>query len=204
MKKMIKKISLALIILALLLVANSQIANSETDNELPPPGLLPTNPFYFFKTWFEEVRTFFILDPVKKVERYKELAEKRLAEAKALIEKGKDELAQKILTKYQKHLDKALVQAKKAEEKGRDVQEVLERVSEATLKHQQVLLRIYEKVPEEARAGIERAIEASKKGYQNALQAVSGQKKKDLEAKGQQIKFQVEEKIRELKEKAKP
>ena len=190
---MIKKIVILTLLMAFMFggVVQAQA------NELPDPGILPGNPFYFLKAVSEGIGTFFTFGDVKKAERFAFLAEKRLAEADALAEKGDSKRAEKATEKYQERLSAALARAERAKGKGLDVDEVLAKVSEAILKHQEVLARIFEKVPEQARKGIERAMEASAKGYERALQGISKEKKAEVleqvETKRQEIELKLEE-----------
>lgn len=187
---MVKKI---LLITALSGFLFSGVAQAQT-SDLPDPGLLPNHPLYFLKSWGEAVGTFFTLGDVAKAGHYLLLAERRLAEAKALTDKDKPEAAERVLERHQEQLDRSLEVAERAKDKGLDIDEVLAEVAEATLRHQTVLVKIYEKVPAKARPAIERAIERSMKGHERALQAISKEKR-------EQISEQIEEKRRETLQK---
>ena len=67
--------------------------------------LLPDNPFYFTKTWTENIQTTFTFDPIAKQERYLNLAEERLAEAYALATQGKVDLALAAADRYQNQVE---------------------------------------------------------------------------------------------------
>ena len=123
------------------------------------------------------------------------LAEVRLAEYQKMIEKGKTEIAQKTLEKYERQLNQALEKSREAKEQGKDVEKLAISISERVLKHQEVLNDVLNKVPEEAKKGIENAIEMSQKGFENAVQVVSEEKKEELEKKAEEVKSAVEEKI---------
>lgn len=142
--------------------------------DLPDPGMLPDHPLYFAKSISEGVGTLFTFGEVNEAERALKLSEKRLAEARALAVDGKPEEAEKALERYEAQLDRALTRAAQARANGDDVDDVLSDVSEATSRHQAVLAEVYEKVPEQARPGIERAMEASQRGHAQANQARSG------------------------------
>ena len=188
---MLKKI-LITILLGVFLLAGTVLAEV---NNLPDPGMLPDHPLYFLKNWGEAIGTFFAFGDISKAERHLFLAEKRVAEAVALVEKGKPEIAERALEKHQEQLNRALGKAEQAKQKGLDADEVLAKVSEATLTHQAVLIEVYEKVPEQARPAIERAMEASMRGHQEALEALTEQKR-------EQIREQVEIKRQEAMRKA--
>lgn len=197
---MIKKIVI-LTLLAAFMFGGAVQAQSD---ELPDPGILPGNPFYFLKSISEGIGTFLTFGDIKKAERFAFLAEKRLAEADALAEKGDSNRAEKAAEKYQERLAAALDKAEEAKEKGLDVDAILAKVSEATLKHQEVLARVFEKVPEQARKGIERAMEASAKGYERALEAVSKEKKAEVLEQVETTRQEVEQRLEGLRRKGIP
>ncbi|MBU4458808.1 hypothetical protein KKF60_02845 [Patescibacteria group bacterium] len=140
---------------------NSSKSNT-TAVELPDPGLTPDSSFYFLKTWKEKIQIFFTFGEENKAKQYLHLSEVRLAEYKKMIEKGKTEIAQKTLDKYEKQLGQALEKAEEAKEKGKDVEGLVTLVKEKTLKHQEMLAKVLEKAPEQAKKGIEKAIRVIK------------------------------------------
>lgn len=197
---MIKKF-IVLPLLILLLAGGAAYAQTE---DLPNPGLLPDSPFYFLKGWVEGIGTFFTFGDLAKAGRFSHLAEVRLAEAKALVEKGKPEIAEEPILRYQDQLEAALTKASEAKAKGLDTDEVLAKVAESTLKHQAVLADVYEKVPEQAKAAIERAMQAGMRGHEEALKAISGEKREEVMEQVEQKRQEVEQKLEGLREKGIP
>jgi hypothetical protein len=174
-------------------------------DELPGPEVMPDSPFYFLKIWYEKVITFISFGNIKKAERYSRLAERRLYEAEKMAEKGKEELTKRLLEEYEKHLNKALDKAreikKQAEEKAKEktkekIKQVFEKISESTLKNQEVLFRVYELVPNEAKEVIERVIEITKTGYEQVVESVSGAKKEELKQRAEEFKIRAQELIK--------
>ena len=96
----------------------------------------------------------------------------RLAETQALVEKGKPELVEKTLARYEMQLQNSMTRTEKAQIKGQNVEEVMTRVGEATSKHLEVLAEVGEKVPEDAKPAIENAIKASLKGHVKAVEVL--------------------------------
>lgn len=197
---MIKKLLLGIFLSMFLFAGTVQAQTSE----LPEPGLLSDSPFYFLKSWSEGIGTFFTFGDVAKAERFINLSEKRLAEAEALVEKGKPEIAERAINRYQEHLNLALAKAEEAKTKGLDTDEVLAKVAEATLKHQAVLADVYEKVPVQAKSAIERAMQTSIRGHEEALKAVSGQKREEVMEQVEQRRQEVEQKLEGLRDKGIP
>ncbi len=187
-----KKIILSLIIFSFLFA----LTVSAEEVNLPKSGLTPDSNFYFFKLWKESIQTFFTFGAENKAKQFLHLAEVRLAEYQKMVEKGKTEIAEKTLEKYERQLNQALEKAEEAKEKGKNVEKLKEIISEKALSHQEVLTEVLSKVPEEAKKGFENAIEMSQKGFENAIQAVSGEKKEELEKKAEEVKTRIEEKIK--------
>lgn len=170
MKRMAIK-ALPVALLAAFLFAGT--AHAQT-SDLEDPGMLPDHPMYFAKSMSESIGTFFTFGEANEAERALELSEKRLAEAHALAAEGKADEAEKAVERYEAQLDRAVTKAERARADGDDGGEALGQVSEATSRHQAVLAEVHQKVPEEARPGIERAMEASKRGHSRAEAARSG------------------------------
>lgn len=199
-----KRLLFIITISVLFLISATNIQAGILD-ELPGPEVMPDNPFYFLKVWYEKIITFFSFGDTKKAERYTKLAERRLYEAEKMAEKGKEKITQRLLKEYEKFLDKALGKAeelkKKAEEKAKEklkekANQVLEKISESTLGNQEILLRVYELVPDQARGAIEKVIELTKRGYERAVEAVSGIKKEELKQRAEEIKTRIQELIK--------
>lgn len=174
-------------------------AASAQNNSLPDPGMLPSNPFYFIKGWSEAIGTFLTFDEVNKVERFLNLSETRLAEANALLEENEVDLADEAIERYQVQLNQALAQAEQARMSGLDTDDVLAKVSEATLRHQEVLADVYNKVPDQAKPAIERAMQAGMRGYEESLEAISGQKREAVMEKAEEKREEVETRLERLR-----
>ncbi len=183
MKKIIPRpgrVSLGLIIILLLLFGGMVFAQevelpAVSQAELPDPGLCPDSPFYFLERIAEGVGTFFTFGDLKKAERYATLAAERLAEAKAVVEKGKPELAEKTLQRYENQLNNSMARAEKAMFEGKDFEKVMGAIAKAgktTSVHLGVLTEIYEKVPEQTKTAVENAIKVSVKRHEKAVEAL--------------------------------
>ena len=166
-----RKIIFPIIILSLLFGTLS----FAQETELPDPGLTPDSPFYFLETIAEGIGTFFTFGDLKKAERYTALAAERLAEAQAVVEKGKSEFAEKTFQRYESQLNNSIARAEKAQAKGKNTEKVMEvitKVGQATSKHLEVLAEVYEKVPEQAKPAIENAMKVSVKGHEKAVEVL--------------------------------
>jgi hypothetical protein len=130
---------------------------------LPDPGTLPDNPLYFLKSWREQIQLFFTFDAEKKAEQYLRLAEVRLAEYQKMVEKGKQEIAEGILTKYQDQLKRAIDKLDELKTKGKDIKNLSQKVEKSVFNHLQVIKENSDKVPEEAKTELLKALETSHK-----------------------------------------
>lgn len=164
---------------------------------LPGPQVMPDSSLYFLKIWYEKVILFFTFGDAKKAEQYSKLAERRLYEAEKMAKERRDELTKKALAAYEECLNKAITKAEEAKKEAQEgakkkaqerANQALEKVSESTLKSQDVLLRVYQLVPDEAKDVIEGIISITKNGYERTVEAVSGIKKERLQQEAEDIK----------------
>ncbi len=170
-----KIISLLIILVFLFSLGTGVLAQAI---ELPDPGLTPDSPFYFLERITEGIGTFFTFGDLKKAERHASLAAERLAEAQALVEKGKPKLVEKTLARYESQLTNSMARAEKAQAKGENTEKVIEvvtRVGQATAKHLEVLAEVGEKVPEAAKLAIENAMQVSLRGHARAVEVLKTQ-----------------------------
>ena len=177
MKKQISSlrlVSLGLIIVLICFITSTALAQ---EAELPNAGTTPDSPFYFLERILESIGTFFTFGDLKKAERYTNLAAERLAEIQVVIEKGKPELAEKTLARYEKQLEKSIARAEKAMLKGKDFEKVMEamvKAGKATSVHLGILTEVYEKVPEQAKGAVENAMKSSVKRHEKLVKALKG------------------------------
>lgn len=149
-----------------------------TDTDLPSPGLLPDSPVYFLKPLGEKIRGLFVFGEDSKALYALKLADKRLSETKALSDKGEDELATDTAEQAGKENENAQEHLAKAESEGKYVTAVVERLAANSARQQAVLTKVLEKVPEQAKAAIQRAMERSKRGLIKAQEMQTKEKGK--------------------------
>jgi len=177
-----KKIFSILVLLVLSFGAVSVLAQ---DDNLPSPGLTPDSPFYFLKTWKEQIQLFFTFGLENKVKQYLHLADVRMAEYQKMLEKGKTEIAQKTLDKYEKQLNLALQKAEELKSAGQETTDLSQKIEDTIAKHVEVLQRNLEKAPEAAKQGLQNALENSQKVIQKKL---AGKKEAGCLASGGTVK----------------
>lgn len=164
------------IIISILILLFSLTAAAKA-SDLPESGLTPDSSFYFLKAWKEAIQTFFTFGAENKAKQYLHLADVRLAEYERMVEKGKNEIAQNTLSKYEKQLSSALEKIQEIKQKGKDIKNLVQKFEETTLKHIEILERNLVKVPESAKNGVENAIENSRKGIERVTGACTEEAK---------------------------
>ena len=144
----VKKASIAALLLLLLILkpgfvmaqsASGSARPVSVQYDLPYPGLLPDNPLYYLKAIRDNFLKFFISDPLKKTQFDLLQANKRLGAARALLTKGKEDLAITTLSKSGNYFDDAIAQIQVAKKKGQDVNPTLSEMLTAAKKHQEII-----------------------------------------------------------------
>ncbi len=122
---------------------------TKVNYELPYPGMLPDNPFYFLKVIRDGIVKMLINDDLKRARFSLESGEKRMYAGKLLVEKNKDELAVETISKSNNYLDdalKAIVIYMKAHPKNTDAKQFLHQFDSAVRKHMEIAGEIKDKV----------------------------------------------------------
>ncbi len=124
-------------------------AESVNGNESSKSILLPTNPFYFFKEWQRGIKRFFTFNPVSKAELEAKFVEEKAAEVKKIEELRPDDSKATILAlkKYQEAQDrlKTKLEALKETSQNPNIDKLINRVLEQTIKHETIFDEIYQK-----------------------------------------------------------
>jgi hypothetical protein len=125
---------------------------------LPYPGMLPDHPLYRIKMVRDRIWFWLTPDLVKKSELFLLAADKRLGAGKVLIEGNKPALGITTLWKSEKYLERAVETVFLAKEKDLKVGQLTENLKTASLKHEEVLIELKEKVNGEGKTAIEEII----------------------------------------------
>jgi hypothetical protein len=120
-------------------------------------------------------------EPEKASEIHFQIAERKLKQARDKAEEGKEEEVKEFLEEYEESMEKTAEIAEKSRALGKDTSSVDKVVKEATSKHVEVLEGIKEKVPEQAKPAIQKAIKISEKGREKAVE-VSGKGREETES----------------------
>lgn len=142
----------------------------KVDYYLPYPGILPDHFLYPVKMIRDKLLVFFTTEPLKRAELFLLFADKRIGAAKSLIEGGKQELGITTLTKAEKYLEKAVSQERLANEKGKETRSFLEKLAKASLKHEELLLEIRERVGESSQGIIDDLLSYPRRAYKQTVE----------------------------------
>lgn len=139
---------------------------TQVDYYLPYPGILPDHPLYWLKMFRDKIMIGMTKD-LTRVEKLLLYADKRVGAAEVLIKGGKIELGVTTATKAEKYLEEAVLDYEKLTKAGKGIPELQDKLSKATLKHEEMLKGLLERLPDQLKPTLDEAIK----------KAVSGQEK---------------------------
>jgi len=145
-------------------------SSSKVDYFLAYPGILPDHFLYPLKMIRDRIWLFLTWDALKKAEVLLLFADKRLGAGKALVEGGQEQLGITTLTKAEKYLERAILQAEAAKEKKKNTGFFYEKLEKATLKHEEIITSLLEKVSDQSKSTLEEILSYPKKGHQRVLE----------------------------------
>ncbi|MDI6655674.1 MAG: DUF5667 domain-containing protein, partial [Candidatus Hydrothermarchaeota archaeon] len=147
-----------LAVVTALMVAFSSQALAQEDAS---PGITPDSIFYGLDKAFERIQFILARDETSKARKHLEFAAERIAETKAMADKGKPEYIPDLTEEYEVSINKSQEIAEIAQGLGKNVTKVNELVALATSVHLEVLEEVYMKVPEQAKPALQRAMNSS-------------------------------------------
>ena len=131
--------------------------------DLAFPGILPDHPLYKLKVLRDRVSTSLISDPQKKINFYLLQADKGILAAAMLIDKNKIELAKETTLKAENNMTLLTYGLGNLPNKAND--SLFARLKTASLKHQEVLKSILNRVPEKDKKQLQTVIDFSKRNW---------------------------------------
>ena len=163
-----------LVVLALLAVVGAGGAATVVSR-----GSIPGDILYPVKETTENVRVATAFSDESKAKVHLAIADEKLNEIEKLEARGKS--ADKIIAateRLEKNQGKAIEKLEKAQSEGKDVSAIALRLQSNLERQQSVLARVLEKVPEQAKAAIQRAMENSQRGLIQAQEMQTKEKGK--------------------------
>lgn len=106
------------------------------------PGILPTSPFYFFKSITRNIKRVFTVDPVKKAELELNIANQQAAEIKKLEEVAPERVnaISRATANYQENVERLKTRLDNLRENSQNpnVDKLVEKLADQSIKHQQL------------------------------------------------------------------
>ncbi|MEK7611538.1 MAG: DUF5667 domain-containing protein [Patescibacteria group bacterium] len=167
-----RKILTTALFVSLLFLANLGVSHAQGQLLNASPGVLPDSPFYLIERLKQKIVLTLTFDQKAKAEKLFNYAEERLAEAEAMLTKQNPKLAEETLGRYVSFLLRGQDALQKAEAAGARVAALKELQTEASIRQQVVLQNIFERIPEEGKAGVLKAMDASRTVFLLASQTL--------------------------------
>ena len=171
MKKYILIFSAFLLLMPFLTLAQNETAGGSNtitleDLEVSNPGLLPTSNFYFFKEFVRGLRRAVTFNAVKRAELELRIANEKAAEIKKLEETTDEAGLTRAIENYKKSTDrlKLRFEALKETSENPNIDKLLDKLADRTLKHQQLFEELKSK-----REAIRERIEAVQEKLDEAV-----------------------------------
>lgn len=167
------------------------------------PGVEPDSLLHGLDVAMEKLRLVFTFSSAKRAALHVKYATERLAEARAMASKGKNELVEKSIAKYHAELEDTETELETAKARGEKLDMVAGQIDKVTKRNIVVLTNLLDKVPETAKKGIQNALDKAQKGRAKALEAIGkSEEKKEgkAEEKETEKKKEKKEEVKEKKE----
>lgn len=128
--------------------SSQQVSEATVDYQLPYPGLLPDNPFYFLKAFRDQLTEFFLSKPLDRAQ-FDLLQSDKNTEASYLLvtqEANKTDLALTTFSQGEDDFSKAIDQVSTAKKQGYSILDMSKKLDLSNQKHLQILLAINQQI----------------------------------------------------------
>lgn len=134
------------------------------DYQLPYPGMLPDNPLYFLKVFRDNLTAFFLSKPIDKANFELMQSDKNVQASYLLVtqQQGKTLLAFQTFSQAQDDFDQAILQAQSAKKQGYSTKDLVNNLSNANQKHEQILEAIAQTTHQESSETVQKEQERAK------------------------------------------
>lgn len=171
-----------------------------TTNTTEEPGITPDSILYSLDKLMEKIQLSLITDAVEEAEALAKIAQERLAESNAMVDKEAIELSKKALEEYKANLKVAVELIEQAMEDGKQVASVMDKINDANLKDAAAIEKILASIPEEFRVEVKASIQALAEATEAAAETaevVEGTKEEQNSVKQEITNKIIEEKIQD-------
>lgn len=134
------------------------------------PGMTPDSPWYFLDGWGEKLGLLLAFGPEAKAEKALQYAEEKVAEAQAMGNDTKGDEADEASENEEQYINEAQEQATAAENNGQDITTLTKKLEDITDRHLDVLHRVYDQVPDQAKDSIAKVIEKVQAHHERMLE----------------------------------
>ena len=151
-------------------------------------GIEPDSLLHSLDLAWEKVQLIFIFSSAKRADFHLSFAAERLAEAQDMAEKGKNDLAESSVDKYQNELHDAETELDTAKADGEKLDVLVAKIGKSVKKNTVILTSLLDKVPDTAKSSIQNALDNSAKTHEKALAAIGKKIEKTENKKEEQAK----------------
>lgn len=154
---------------AVFIMAKSQPISIEERNvvyQLPHPGMLPDNPFYFAKEVRDSMAQVATRDALRKSELALVVSDRKAAESLSLAQKGKDTLALQTITEAEKEFAQISIWLKESKASGvNPTNDFMDILYQSNTKHKEVILELMKELPQENLSTIKKVFDQNETIY---------------------------------------
>lgn len=145
------------------------------DYTLPYPGrILPDSILWYFKALRDRVQYLITTDPLKRADLSLLYSDKRLGSSLALFQNKKPDIAVSTLSKGEKYMEEAVKNEALARKAGLNTNDFLIRLTNASLKHRQVIEEmIMPLAPEDIKPEVVKSTDYSKNAFKSCRDALN-------------------------------
>ncbi|MBI3888057.1 hypothetical protein HY310_03250 [Candidatus Microgenomates bacterium] len=140
---------------------------AKVEYNLPYPGVLPDSPVYSLKVVRDNLVTFFIFEQKQKAFYQLFLADKRMAAAKALFDKGSINLGATTIVKSQEYFSNAVDLAVKNKDES-----LIEKLIVSSVKHEEAINDLLPKTKEGDLEKMNKSLSASLKDKKRVMEVL--------------------------------
>jgi hypothetical protein len=133
------------------------------------PGMLPDQPLYKIKMVRDQIWLALASGSLKKTEVLLLFADKRVGAGEVLIKGNKVELGLTTLTKGIKYFERAVMEVNSAKQKGEKTDDLILKLKNASLKYEELLTELEEKVNPDSKTYLENLVKLIKNIRTNSL-----------------------------------
>ncbi len=139
------------------------------DLEVTTPTLLPTSPFYFFKSAARTVQLFFTFNAVRKTELELRIADEKIIEAREVVEHlpGDQRALERAIENYRNTAEslKARLEGLRETSQNPNVDKLLDKLADRSVKHSELFEELKEKAEDKSKPEFDKVKDALGEGF---------------------------------------